>query len=236
MKSMMKQGSQLSLLTMFIFISLFSGLEIKAQGLKAVNDTIDLYPEIPKTVNLLANDTIPLGDSIQISGGTCSNNIISLTNTNRGFFTYVVIPYWGYNGPETGSYRIIDHTLGQFSLANILFRIHDHSYDSLDINNVKAAITGYGNQFYLPGSQTNLYKVPKDGDAGTIFNLSLWIAGKDADSVMYLAADKYRTGPTNGSEYDKTDFYAGPGNGFSELFYLPGYIMVPDLESEKIGN
>jgi hypothetical protein len=210
MKSMMKQGSQLSLLTMFIFISLFSGLEIKAQGLKAVNDTIDLYPEIPKTVNLLANDTIPLGDSIQISGGTCSNNIISLTNTNRGFFTYVVIPYWGYNGPETGSYRIIDHTLGQFSLANILFRIHDHSYDSLDINNVKAAITGYGNQFYLPGSQTNLYKVPKDGDAGTIFNLSLWIAGKDADSVMYLAADKYRTGPTNGSEYDKTDFYAGP--------------------------
>jgi len=208
----MKGINKFSILALIILICLLFYHEASSQTLKAVNDTIDLYPGIPITFNLLANDTIPYGDSIRISGGEASSTLINATPSYRGFFTYLVKPYWGFNGTQNGSYRIIDVTLGRMSSATILFRIHDHSCDSLDINNVKAAITAYGNQFFLPAGldRNNLYKIPKNSQTGTVFNLSLWVGGKGVDSSLYLAAERYRQGPSANAPGSCPDFYAGP--------------------------
>jgi len=194
----------------YILMFLFSSFQLCAQTLKAVNDTVDLYPGVPKMVNLLANDTVPYGDSIRITGGSVGGQILSVTNTYRGFFTYLLKPIWGYNGTLSSSYTIFDITLEKSSSASILFRIHDHSYDSLDINNVKAGITAYGNQFQLFGSGRTCFRIPKDSPTGTFFNLALWMGGKGDDSLLYLAADRYRQGPHAGQAGTFPDFYAGP--------------------------
>ena len=190
-----------------LFVLLFSSPQLTAQTLKAVNDTIDLYPGIPKTINLLENDTVPFGDSLKLTLEIPT--LISDTNIYKGFYTFLVNP-WGFNGNLAGHYTIHDYTLGKNSTATILFRIHDHSYDSLDINNVKAAITAYGNQFFLPGSGKSLFRIPKDSQTGTVFNFSIWIGGKGNDSTLYLAAERYKMGPHNGLTYTCPDFYAGP--------------------------
>ncbi|MGA3013831.1 MAG: T9SS type A sorting domain-containing protein [Bacteroidales bacterium] len=205
---MMKLGNQFRLLTLFISISHFFCPAINAQTLKAVNDTIDLIPEIGKTFDLMANDTIPLGDSIQIYVNT---GTLSIANTHnyKGFYTFFTNT-WGFYGTFTGSYMVRDFTINKNSNATIFFRIHDHSYDSLDINNVKAAITAYGNQFLLPASGISIFKIPKNGMAGTMFNTTLWIGGKDSDSTLYLAAEEYKQGPFYAPPYFNSDFYAGP--------------------------
>jgi hypothetical protein len=206
----MKTKSFLFLLTVLLLPFLFSSLRTEAQQFKAVNDTIDLYPGIPKTFNLLANDTIPTDDSIKIIGGIPAGNLITGTNVYKGFFNYLVIPKWGFNGNVSGGYSIINYTLGKISSANILFRIHDHSYDSLDINNVKAEINASGNEFSSFATLETLFRIPKDGQQGTFYNFDLWIGGKGSDSSLYLAADKFRQGPNNSIPGTRPDFYAGP--------------------------
>jgi hypothetical protein len=206
----MKSKFKLSKLFMIILLCLYFSLQLSAQKLKAVNDTVDLYPGVPKMVNLLANDTVPYSDSLRITGGGNGGSLLSFTNPYKGFYSYTVRPLWGFNGNLTGNYTIYDLTLEKSSSANILFRIHDHSYDSLDINNVKAAITAYGNQFHLFAKTSSLFRIPKESQTGTIFNLSLWMGGKGDDSLLYLAADKYRQGPFLYHAGSCPDFYAGP--------------------------
>jgi len=205
----MIKKSHIIFLLLFLFLSLVSSFQLKAQTLKAVNDTIDLYPGISKIVNLLDNDTVPLGDSLKLTFNIPTQ--ISDTNIYQGFYTFLFKP-WGFNGNLAGHYTIHDYTINKNSRADILFRIHDHSYDSLDINNVKAAITAYGNQFFLPGSGKSLFMIPKDSQTGTVYNFSLWIGGKGNDSTLYLAAERYKMGPspTQYSSSDLPDFYAGP--------------------------
>jgi len=196
------------ILSLAILVCFLSVIRTKAQTLKAINDTIDLVPEINKTFNLLANDTVPFGDSIQIYVNT-GNISIANTHNYKGFYTFLTNS-WGFYGTVTGSYMVRDFTINKTSNATIFFRIHDHSYDSLDINNVKAGITAYGNQFYLTASEISIFKIPKNGMAGTMFNSTLWIGGKDSDSTLYLAAERYKQGDSFSPPYFNSDFYAGP--------------------------
>ena len=71
-------------------VLLFSFVSLQSQTLNAVDDTIDLYPGIPKTVNLLENDMIPTGDSLKIIGGYSSGIVeITITYHYKGFYTYL---------------------------------------------------------------------------------------------------------------------------------------------------
>jgi len=208
----MKTESKLLILLLAFLLCLSFSLGASSQTFKAVNDTVDLYPGVPKTVNLLANDTIPLGDSLRITGGVPPGTLISHTNPYKGFFTYTVQPLWGFDGNLSGTYSVVDYTINNSSTAHILFRIHDHSYDSLDINNVKAEINASGNEFFSNAAQKTLFRIPKDGQQGTFFNFVLWIGGKGNDSSLYLAADEYGQGPgpNYGNPGTHPDFYAGP--------------------------
>ena len=186
--------------------------QLSGQSFRAVNDTIDLVPGIPKTVNLLANDTIPTGDSVKISGGTSfTRSLVIWTWKNQGWFTYVA-DQWGFNGNAQGTYTITDLTIQKTSAAKIIFRIHDHSYDSLEINNISAQFNASGLNFALFFADPNGTKgfvVPKGSGKKTIFDNSIWIGGLDRDSNRYVAGERYRQG--NGmNPGKKQDYYAGP--------------------------
>lgn len=190
----------------------FITVQLAGQTLKAVNDTIDLIPGVPKTVYLLANDTIPAGDSINVKGGTSfPGNLVRNTWKNNGWYTYVA-PYWGFNGKVEGTYIVTDVTIVKTSVGRIVFRIHDQSYDSLTINNIAAEFSASGLNFALffaDPTVKNGFIVPRGSGKKTIFDNSPWIGGRDKDSNLYLAGERYRQG-NQGAAGIKTDYYAGP--------------------------
>ena len=193
-----------------IFLLIFNNLH--CQTLKAVNDTLHLTPGIERTINLLANDTVPQGDEILITGGSGVTGIIKCTWHNSGYYTYLA-ENWGYNGNFEGAYTIIDHTTLHTSTAKIVFIISNHSYDSLNINNVNARFNASGNHFNMNFiSFISKFEVPKGSGKTTIFSSSLWIGGKSEDSVLYLAAELYRQGPppNQGNPGSHPDYSSGP--------------------------
>jgi len=199
-----KSTQFLTLLTFAIL--LFFSWNMQGQTLTANNDTVDLIPGFPQTINVLANDIIPAGDSIKVTPGLPSGGVV-MTYKSVGTMTFLV-QNWGYAEDETGIYRLIDLTSGDTSMANIFFRIHDYSFDSLYLNNINARFTARGIHFF--GRDRGNFEVPKFSGKSTIFSNSLWIGGLDSDSILYLAAQKYGQGPTNSSAWTHFDFWAGP--------------------------
>ncbi|MEI7660965.1 MAG: T9SS type A sorting domain-containing protein [Bacteroidota bacterium] len=196
----------------FTFILVLLAGAMNAQTLKTVNDTIDMIPGVPVTIYLLANDTIPAGDSVTINGGVnFTRSLVISTWKNRGWFTYVA-NQWGYQGIAASQYTVTDVVTQKSSTAKIVCRIRDNSYDSLTVNNVDAWFNASGLNFLLLFANPDGAKgftVPKRGGLKTIFCNSLWIGGKDRDSNVYFAGERYRQG---GSYLPGThpDFYAGP--------------------------
>ncbi len=185
-----------------------TGVFAQTTQLKAVNDTVDLIPGIPVTINLLANDIIPPGDSITVMGGgaTCPGSTI-IKSGSMGLFTYTAS--WGYNGNCSGSYTLWnrkDTATMDTSHAKILFRIHEHSYDSLDLNNVNARFNASGINFLSPNGAG--FEVPKNSGKHTIYMNGLWIGGLTADSVLHSAVYGYSLLPSGYGSV--SDFYAGP--------------------------
>ncbi len=88
-----------------------------------------------------------------------------------------------------------------FLLPNLLFGQFVIEGEYLNVNNVNALINPVGNQFYDFESE-NTFEVPANSGTHTIFNSALWIAGKDANNQLKIAAEKHR-GTGN-------DFFPGP--------------------------
>jgi hypothetical protein len=195
-----------------LILLLHSFQQLSGQTFKAVDDTIDMVPGFSKTVNLLANDIIPSGDSIRVSGGLSagSGSVIS-TWHYQGMFTYLV-PNRGVGNLIIGSYTVINVSSAQSSTARMIFRIRDKSYDTLKINDVEAIFTASGFNFMLllQKSYSLGFFVPKGSGKSTIFSNSFWIGGKDEQNMLHLAGERYRQGPNLGIAGAKPDFYAGP--------------------------
>ncbi len=197
---------------MGILMQMFLHEPIYAQGIILVNDTIDLTPLIPKTVNILANDIIPAGDSIRIICG--GDGYVSITNQSGGSITFIAnyLDTWGWGAPPVvlGNYHVWDYTLQTSATALLVFHIRDNSYDSLTVNNINARFIANGSHFIAPGLDHGRFEVPKFSGKNTIFLSTLWIGGVDQNSNLHLAAERYGQGPLNGVAHSKFDFYAGP--------------------------
>lgn len=206
----MKKLLYFSVLFLGIFVQFLPGNSLQAQGLVLVPDTIVLTPLIPKTVNILANDIIPAGDSVVIvSAG--SSGYIQGTIQNGGFVTFVANytgNQWGYYPVVVGGYRVHDFTLDTFASAHLVFRIRDYSYDSLTVNNINARFQADGSHFFGPDHAR--FEVPKNSGKNTIYCSDIWIGGMDQDSVLHLAAEMYGQGPQGGTPHSHRDFFAGP--------------------------
>ncbi|MCX6244572.1 MAG: T9SS type A sorting domain-containing protein [Bacteroidetes bacterium] len=170
----------------------------------AGTDTIDVYPFVPTVFNILANDTIRAGDTIYrvFGGGT---DYVALQNDSNHVFTFTG-SRWGSPDIDTGTYRIV-LTNGDYTFGTIIYRIHDHSYDYLDINNVSAVFYAFGNHFFRENAA---FEVPKGSGKTSVFSNAFWVGGKDGQGNLHFAGERYRQGPTTGPAGTKPDFYGGP--------------------------
>ncbi|HPS61949.1 MAG TPA: hypothetical protein PLK82_02750, partial [Bacteroidales bacterium] len=177
----------------------------------AVEDTVDLVPGYPKTVNLLLNDTIPSGDNVVVTGGiSAGQSSVTSTWHYQGMFTYLA-PNRQIGSFIIGNYTLNNLSTGQSSTARILFRILDYSYDTLNINDVEAVFTVSGLHFVMifnPG-EPNACFIPKGSGKSTLFINSFWIGGLDELDTLHIAAERYRQ-TTTGYIGLSPDFYAGP--------------------------
>ncbi len=204
----MKSRHVLSLGFLASLFLLFSGSALRGQSVQAVNDTIDIVPGIPVTIDLLANDIYPAGDSVHVYCGAWSG--IYYEHYTKGIYTFEV-RYWGHNGTRLGQYWFADITTLDTSLvAAIIFRVRDYSYDSLTINNVSARFNAWGNHFHPSDSDFPGFTVPKGTLQSPVFCSALWIGGLDAGNNMHVAAERYRQGPFVATPGTKADFFAGP--------------------------
>jgi hypothetical protein len=201
----------IAILITLLFLFFLSG-NAPGQKVVAVADTIDLTPLIPKTVNLLANDTIPPGDSIIVTGGSGGSGYIYGSKITGGFYTFVANP----NGTQWSNSQVYygHYTLRVFSpdsvfqvMGDLVFRIHARSCDSLYLNNINALFTVNGTHFY--GTDRAKFEVPKFSGKSTIFLNTLWIGGM-VDTTLFLAAQRYGQGAAGQQPYTKADFWPGP--------------------------
>jgi len=174
---------------------------------QAVNDTVDLIPGIPVTIDLFANDIIPSGDTAYLLGGLLTNCDGQVAIQKSGsVFTYTAKT--GYDGNCTSKYTLVlNGNMADTSSATILLRFHDQSFDSLYLNNINARFNARGNHFFYKEAE---FEVPKFSGKSTIFVNTLWIGGQTNDTVLHLAAEKYGQGPNTAPAQTKLDFWTGP--------------------------
>jgi hypothetical protein len=198
--------------SLFILALVISSVgNIRGQVIQLTADTIRLTPEIPDTVNLLANDIFPSGDSIRVYDSI--NSFIRVIRIAPGIFSFTANPdgsAWGMTRMCYGIYHVIDYTLDTTGLAYLVFIIDDHSYDSIYMNNINARFNACGNHFWGPDDQYG-FEAPKFSGKSTICSNAFWIGGLDEDSSLHVAAECYRSGPYGGlGPWTKADFWAGP--------------------------
>lgn len=193
---------------LLLFCMMVAGMaQAQRSTLVAINDTTALYPGIPVTLNLLANDTVPAGDSVKIIMVSGGNSNISYTHGPGGNVTFL-LDQWGFSGEQVRFYEIVDYTLTQESnIASVVFKLHDKSFAYLDINNVKARFNSSGLHFFFDSAQ---YEVPKGSGKTSIFSNALWIGGVEGLDSLHFAGERYRQGPTSGNAGTHRDFWAGP--------------------------
>ena len=85
----------------------------------AVDDSATTQQDTPVTVNVLANDTDPDGDTVTVSGAGTPANGTAVVNGN-GSITYT--PAAGYNGPDSFSYTVRDGK-GGTDTANVAITV-----------------------------------------------------------------------------------------------------------------
>jgi len=96
------------------------------------------------------------------------------------------------------------------------------AYDSVDIANINARISVIGNHFWDMNGESK-FIVPKGSRKTSIFNNTIWMGGKDEDSLLRLAGERYRqTNPPNVNP-DKGDYYPGP-------LTINGGLLLPSVE------
>ena len=197
-------------LFLFLLFCLLTAAVAKAQRstLDAVNDSASIYPGIPLTLNLLANDTIPAGDSVKIIMiGAGSSSVVTSTINPGGNVTFLM-SQWGYSGNQVKFYKIRDYTLAKESdTASVVLNLRDESFGYLDINNVRARFNSSGLHFFHDSAQ---YEVPKGSGKSSLFANSLWIGGLDATDSLHFAGERYRQGPSSGNAWTHQDYWAGP--------------------------
>ncbi len=70
--------------------------------------------------------------------------------------------------------------------------------DTLDVNNVRATVYNHGGLFW--NGSGNVYTIPKDGEANSIFAAGIWVGGLDQNNELRFA----------GTTYGPFEFYPGP--------------------------
>lgn len=199
----------------------------------AVNDTVYGFVGYPVYLNMLKNDYDPDGDSIYVLNGPVQLNDstwVIETNDMRG---------QPYNAVNKLSYVIKD-TTGLHADGFIMLYLRGTSrYDFLDINNISALISPFGNHFWDFGNSEagnihGLFEVPKGSGKTAVFNQTFWIGGKDNIDTLHFAGERYRLGLSYNFPGLAKDFSAGPISQAYDTSYLLNWNRVWKLKKTEI--
>ncbi len=168
-----------------------------AQGAVAVNDTVETSLGQYITINVISNDYHPEGLDFHVQ--IVDNKAVSYTDSTITYF----IDYENYYNLDflDGSYVLMDENavMSDESIGEIHIAFNNNNYYSfLDVNNIRAQIFAYNNQFWSGPTYSGapapdpVYEYPQGSGLNTMFNTALWVGGKDASGQLHLAGERYR--------------------------------------------
>ncbi len=188
----------------------------------AINDTVEGYPGQTLEVNVLLNDYDPDGDTITIfySGAdsikTVKIPIIYYDEMGEYKFSYAIIDQFGNFSPDS-------------SRAFVVVKVQNESAAWLEINNVRALINSFGNQFHDPSNEGRGYFVPANTEISGFHLTRIWLTGMDGLSNIHASAEHSFT-------YDGEDFWAGPVATLYDSDYESRWYKIWNLTKEEIDH
>jgi len=205
--------------TLLLFV-VFAVINLLAQNSPpvAVDDTIVdiVYPYQNVTLYPLENDFDPDGDSFRIY----SANILGYPNPDIEFTDSTISfnidgnLYYSFNGPFLINYILTDDIspLDTISKGRIYLHMDNLALKNLDINNIDAMFSAFGNHFW-DFQEFSHYNFPKDSTTQSIFANTFWIGGLDENNNLHLAAERYR-------QVGK-DYWTGPLSFNADSAWIP---------------
>lgn len=185
----------------------------------AINDTVEGYPGQTLEVNVLLNDYDPDGDTITIfySGAdsikTVKIPIIYYDEMGHYKFIYNIIDQFGNYSPDS-------------SWAFVVVKVQNESAAWLEINNVRALINSFGNQFHDPSNEGIAYFVPANTEIPGFHLTRIWLTGMDDQSNIHASAEYNFT--------EGEDFGAGPVATLYDSDYESRWYKIWNLTREEI--
>jgi hypothetical protein len=188
----------------------------------AVNDTVWGIDGYPVLVYPLRNDYDPDGDSIQIV--KLYGEKINDTTLRISPHFYPIPSEVNYTTSRQTSYRIKDF-YNNYALGRIIFLNKiPVKYDYLDINNINALISPFGNHFW--DLDSSRFEVPKGSGKHAIFNNSIWVGGINESNSLCIAAERYRQ--------EGTDYFIGPISDSYDSSYMRKWYRVWKLDKQQV--
>lgn len=201
----------------------------------ARNDSATISPGDSIYVDILANDFDPNGDSIYIKPTIWSFTGEGVPAEVVGNQVKIKLPFEMYGALNKGYSRLkyyISDTLpvlsGTSDMGLIYVKIENGNYfDYLDINNIKARFSCFGNHFWDMVGNSEFY-FPNGANTTASFANAVWIGGKSygADTVLHIAAERFRS---NGGE-----FAWGPVSNSYDLAYDQKWFRTWKLTKNEI--
>lgn len=201
-------------------------------------DSVVIGPGDTVYVNVLANDYDLHGDSIyiidnfsmysvggELNGAELIGDSVKIVLSfnyfdalNNGEF---ILPYRISNSPIPSSSSTYDQGMIYIKVEN------NQYYDYLDINNIKARFSCFGNHFWDLGGNPEFF-YPNGSTKTASFANQIWIGGKSygADTVLHLAADRF---VSEGGE-----FAWGPISDSYDLAYSQKWFRTWKLSKTEI--
>lgn len=185
--------------TLLIFTLIANALF--SQNPVAIDDTASSKLGEYITINVIENDYSPQGLAVKVFLAPYAHSFTDSTITY--FFSYD--QFYNYHHKYwVANYQIIDEEgqSGSQSSGKVNVTLNNNAfYDTLDINNIRASIYAYNNQFW-DGDGVQLYEFPKGSEKNTIFNQTIWVGAKDDAEQLKMAAERY--------QQEGIDFWPGP--------------------------
>lgn len=211
-------------------LALLGGSLLHAQVIKppvAEPDYAETFMTNPVSVNVLANDHAYEGDTLVI---------LAITEVVNGqaWFQDSLVHFTPLQNGATAQhgkvyYMIKDLTTGLWSeeamVTIYLTRVRHRIFNP---NGLRVRINAVGNQFmaldtFQFEAPNHFFEAPAYSGKNTIYNSSLWIAGRDVDGHIHSACERMRKGKLPFASQVAWDFWTGPVMNHEE--YTPQYLV-----------
>jgi hypothetical protein len=203
----------------------------------AVNDTVEMSPGDTIYLDVLSNDYDPEADPIYLDSAfyLVSDHAPAVAPEIAGNMVRLVLSLTDYlifnDGSFSYRYTIsgilpVNSVTGDQGLLYVKVQNVD-CYDYLDINNIKARFSCFGNHFWDMEGKSH-FNYPNGTEKTALFNSSVWLGGKafGNDTILHIAAETYRK--------DGGDFWPGPISGSYDSEYDQKWFRVWKLSKDEL--